>query len=195
MYKVMLLVPFFFLTVNPTRSQEYNHHSADSVTWDLYLKGDWDNLVKTGNTILRQDIDFKTLQQRLGYAYFQKGNYLLSRWHYEKALAYDRSDETTNLYLYYTGLNMGDESYTRFYAGKQPEAVKKEYKLHALRLVDEVETEYNYKTGSDMYARSGINFVRLGFNSQIGYRLSLYQTVSNFRQIFNSNTNVNQNGY
>ena len=40
----------------------------DSITYQHYLAGEWDELIETGKTALERGIDFKWLQQRLGYA-------------------------------------------------------------------------------------------------------------------------------
>ena len=196
MHKIIFItILASFCLVLPAKSAEYNYSSADSITYQLFIQGDWNNLIKTGNEILKQNIDFKTLQQRIGYAWFMKENYLMSRWHYSKALKFDATDEITNVYLYYTGLYTGDESFMRYYAGRLNDEDKKALKIKPFRWVDAVDVEYNYKTGYESYSRSAPNYYRLGINTQLGYRLSLYQTASSFNQTFYSTTNVVQNEY
>ena len=148
MHKIIFItILASFCLVLPAKSAEYNYSSADSITYQLFIQGDWNNLIKTGNEILKQNIEFKTLQQRIGYAWFMKENYLMSRWHYSKALKFDATDEITNVYLYYTGLYTGDESFMRYYAGRLNDEDKKALKIKPFRWVDAVDVEYNYKTG------------------------------------------------
>ena len=79
----------------------------DSITYQHYLAGEWDELIETGKTALERGIDFKWLQQRLGYAWFVKGNYYNSKKHYRQSLHFDPKDELTHLYLYYANTNTG----------------------------------------------------------------------------------------
>ena len=195
MYKLILIILLIAFSVGNARSQYYTLATADTVTKHLFQEGNWDELIDAGNQILKKDIDFKTLRQRMGYAWLMKGNYLMSRWQYEKALKFDKADEISNLYLYYSGLNMSDEGVARYYAGKLSRETRQEMKIKTFRWVDAVDVEYNYKTGSTLYSRSAPNYTRLGIHSNLGFRLSLYQSISTFSQTYYSETDVRQNEY
>lgn len=176
-------------------AQKYNFSTADSLTYDLYLKGNWNELISRGNEIIEQEIDFKTLRQRIGYAWMMKGNYAMSKYQYEKALNFDDSDEISLLYLYFNGLYTGDETYLRYYAGKLNSDDKKTYKIKSFRAVEAIDAEYNFKSKDDINARSATGFSRIGINTELGYNFSLYQSFSHFNQKFYNSVNVNQNGY
>lgn len=162
----------------------YDYASADSVTLKLYLEGNWRQLIRSGKQILKQNIEFKTLDQRIGYAYFKLSDYYKSKKYYEKALAFDAVDEITLLYLYYNGLNTGNKTYARYYEGKLPQATKGYLKSSQIRPVDAFDLEYNYKTASNdlLEVRSAPDYKRMGINSQLGYKLNLYQTLSVYKQ-------------
>ena len=113
MHKPILIILLIAFSVGNVQSQNYTSATADTVTKQLFQQGNWGELIDAGNQILKEDIDFKTLRQRMGYAWLMKGNYLMSRWQYEKALKFDKADEISNLYLYYSGLNMSDEGVAR----------------------------------------------------------------------------------
>lgn len=195
MYKIIFSITvFFIISVECVRATEDKYALADSITYNLYINGEWDKLIQTGNSFLKESVDFKYLRQRIGYAYFMNQNYVLSRWHYEKSLKFDKYDEITNLYLYLTGLYTGDEKYKRYYAGKLTDQLKTDYKISTFQPIQSAEVEYYYKTGSDVYSRSDSRYMRLGVNTEIGYRLSLYQTISRFDQIISA-VNVIQTGY
>ena len=98
MHKSLLMILLIAFSAGNVRSQDYTPATADTVTKQLFLHGNWDELIDAGNQILKEDIDFKTLRQRMGYAWLMKGNYLMSRWQYEKALKFDKADEISNLY-------------------------------------------------------------------------------------------------
>lgn len=176
-------------------SQAYDVSRADTITKQLFVDGKWDELIETGNNILKEKIDFETLRQRLGYAWLMKGNYLKSRLQYENALKFDKKDEISNLYLHYSGMYTGDEGVSRFYAGKLSPETRQEMKIKTFRWVDAVDVEYNYKTGSTLYTRSAPNYSRLGINTNLGFRVSLYQSISTFSQTYYNVTDVRQNEY
>ena len=73
------LTILLFILPLVSRSQEMTYQYADSVTYGLYLRGSWDSLIVAGREAFKNEIDFKYLRERLGYAYFQKGDYILNR--------------------------------------------------------------------------------------------------------------------
>ncbi len=154
---------------------------TDSVTYSLYYQGKWNELIKYGDAAIADNIDFKWLRQRLGYAWYMKGNYYNAMKHYEKAYAFDVTDKTTLLYLYYSGLNTGNSSYSRYFAEKFQDETKNYFKIKAFKPFDVFDAEFNYKS-NDYFLRSAATYFRGGINSQFGYRLNLYQTYANFRQ-------------
>jgi len=159
--------------------------SADSITYQCYLAGDWDKLIETGEQAIAQNIDFKFLRQRMGYACFVKSDYYASQKHYEKALEFDESDPDTREYLYYCGLNTGNLANARIHAKKLPEDVKKRLGIHAINPVASIDLEYNYKSNNSD-TRSNPAYFRAGVYTQTGYRLSLYQSASNYKQTVDS---------
>lgn len=198
---IILLLLFLFVSSN---AQKYDRQWVDSVTYKHYLNGSWDSLISVCRKVYKtSDIDFMYLRQRLGYAYFMKQNYALSKWHYEHALKFAPTDQTSLYYLYLNGVYAGDDSYARFFARKLDKETQTSLRLHAFRILNSADAEYNYKTGADKikltrnqtFERSGTNYVRIGLGSQPGYRLSLYQSVSSFNQTFNGNTTYNQKTY
>lgn len=175
-----LLSVVFILTLKAQQPMTYP--MADSITYECYLKGDWKKLITTGKEAISQNIDYKHLRQRLGYAFFVLKDYYEAQFHYQKALAFDEYDPDTNEYLYYCSLNTGDEAQARWLAAKLPENLRKKLKTKAVKPLEAVDFEYNYKSNNSD-ARSNPTYLRTGLNTQLGYRVTLYQSVSNYRQI------------
>lgn len=155
--------------------------SADIITYKYYLTGDWDQLIRVGKEALAKNIDFKYLRQRLGYAYFMKADYYASQYQYEKALDFDQTDLDTRAYLYYCGLNIGDEANARFHARQFPKELQQKLKLKAIKPFNAVDLEYNYKINNSS-TRSDPTYLRIGLSGQLGYRFSFYQSVSYYTQ-------------
>ncbi|MBP1663087.1 MAG: hypothetical protein H6Q19_227 [Bacteroidetes bacterium] len=192
MYKTLILLLFISATVYSQQNPDSSR--IDSITLDYFKNEKWDELIKTGKTASDHEVDFKYLQQRMGYAYFMKGNYYSAIKHYEKSLKFDPKDEIAHLYLYFCGLNTGDESYSRYHGGKLTKEMQKELKIQTFRPVDAVDVEYNKKFNKNEL-RSNPDYLRLGLNSQIGYRLNLYQTVSLYTQTTDYTTDITQDEY
>ncbi|MFZ4454982.1 MAG: tetratricopeptide repeat protein [Bacteroidales bacterium] len=167
---------------------------VDSLSYSYYMKGDWDKLITLGKQAIESDIDYKRLRQRIGYAYFVKLDYFAAKNQYEKALAFDGFDTDSRVFLYYCGINLGDEDFARYHGAKLSDDIKQSLDLQSSRWMDAIDLEYNKKTNnSDI--RSNPTYTRFGLNSQLGYRFSLYQSVSNYSQVVNDSTQTSQNEY
>ena len=165
---------------------------VDSLTYQYYINGKWDELIKTGKLAIKQKIDYKRLRQRLGYACFMKADYYEAMKHYEAALGFDKSDIDIRIYLYYCGLYTGNESYARYHVSQLPEEIRKSFAAKQFKLIDAVDLEYNYKSNdsrtrtSDKQTRTNPSYWRIGCSTKIGYQLSLYQAFSNYSQRLDS---------
>ncbi|MFA5971587.1 MAG: hypothetical protein WC780_04470 [Lentimicrobiaceae bacterium] len=177
-----LIIALLLLVSTTLKAQDpLTFQSADSITYQCFLTGDWDKLIKTGKQAIDQNIEFKRLYQRMGYAYFAKENYYTSQKYYEKALAFDEFDSDTREYLYYCGLNTGNVAYARFHADKLSDELKEKLGIHAFNPIASVDMEYNYKSNNSSN-RSNPVYYRGGIYSQTGYRVSIYQSASNYVQ-------------
>ncbi|MFT3753534.1 MAG: hypothetical protein QM800_11905 [Paludibacter sp.] len=180
MHKLLIFVLLFASLIAKAQQPQYDLR-VDTVTYQYYLNGEWDKLIDTAKLAIKNDVDFKYLRQRLGYAWFAKGNYYASQQHYEKALKFDKEDVDTHTYLYYCGINTFNEAYTRYRAGQLTDELKKTYEIKPFRIINSVDLEYSYKT-NDISTRGNPAYYRLGISSLLGYRLNLYQSVSAYSQ-------------
>jgi len=165
----------------------------DSVSLHHFQVGNWDELINTGKLAEENNINFKWLQQRVGYAFFYKKQYYKSMQHYENALAFDKDDEITHLYLYYNGINTGAVAYARYHAGKLSDDYKAYIQQKKFRTFDAVDLEFSYKIPETTLINEAL-YQRIGLNSMLGYRLNLYQTYSRFNQSTDT-TQTKQNEY
>jgi len=180
-----LIAAFIFISGIANAQEPITFIMADSITYQCYVTGEWDKLISTGKQAIEQKIDYKRLRQRMGYAYFIRSDFYAAQMQYEKALTFDAYDADTRAYLYYCGLNTGNEAFARFNAEKLPKDLQKTLKEEAFKPVDALDLEFNYK-GNNVLSRSNPTYYRAGLNTQLGYRLSLYQSVSNYQQTIDS---------
>ena len=76
---------------------------ADKASYKLFQEKKWDELIAFSKESRDNDIDFYYLSYRVGIAYFNKENYYLSIWNFEKALSqniYAKNDKVLISYLY-----------------------------------------------------------------------------------------------
>ena len=171
------------LTRSALRGQEVpDYQYYDSVTYNLYLSGKWNELISLGQDAIIKGIDYKYLRQRVGYARFVKGEYQKARKDFEKALSFDSYDQFTLEYLYYSYLNTGKEEYSGTIAKRLNPDLKNTLDIAAFKPVESIELEYNFKYSGTSY-RSNPQYYRLGFGTKLGYRLTLFQSVSDYKQV------------
>jgi len=176
-----LIILLLLLSIKANAQEPINFSTVDSTTYNCYLIGDWDKLIKTGENALAHNINFKRLQQRLGYAYFVQHDYFAAQNHYEQALTFDQSDPDTQTYLYYCGLNTNDLGNANFAAEKMPVELQKKLSIRKSKVVDAIDLEYNYKSNNTL-TRSDPTYMRFGINSQLNFKTSLYQALSSYQQ-------------
>ena len=121
----------------------------------------------------------------MGYAYYMKADYYSAMAQYEAALTFDKTDLDTRAYLYYCGINTGNESYSRYQAGKLPVESQQFLGEKPFKVIDAIDLEYNYKS-NDSQIRSNPNYWRVGCSTKLGYQLSLYQAFSTYSQNLDS---------
>ena len=189
-----IIIVLLFVSIVGKAQKNIDFKSVDSITYQCFLSGDWDKLIRVGNEAILQNIDYKKLRQRMGYAYFANEDFYSAQMNYEKALTFDAYDADTRAYLYYCGLNTGNESFARFHAAKLPVEVQQNLKIKSSKIIDAVDIEYNYKSNNSG-TRSNPTYMRLGINTLIDYRFTLYQSVSYYSQTFNPDTIIKQPEY
>ncbi|MCX6307852.1 MAG: hypothetical protein NTY32_03120 [Bacteroidia bacterium] len=171
----ILILFISILAVLKINAQEHWTSSfVDSITYQYYLEGNWDKVIETGKSAVNQGIDFKFLQQRMGYAYYLKSDFYKSMLHYEKALKFDPSDQGS------------------IQCGKLSPENKRNNHLTAIRPVNALDYEYNYQWNNELN-RSDPNYQRIGISSDLGYSFNVYQTFSKFQQ--NSDYSDSDNEY
>jgi hypothetical protein len=135
------------------------------------------------------NIDYKYLRQRIGYAFFVQGDYYSAGKQFEAALSFDSYDQFSLEYLHYSNLNTGKEEYAGVLAQRLTPELRKKLSIRKFRIVEFIELEYNFKNAISV-TRSNPQYYRLGISTKLGYRFSLYQSYSGYRQVIS----IQQNG-
>lgn len=170
----------FPVLLNAQVAMDYQH--VDSLTYSYYNSGDWDRLIKLGLEAAQKGIDYKYLRQRIGFAFFSQGNYYDAKFQFEKARSFDSYDSFTNEYLYYSYLNTAKEEYAGVYARKLDPEIRKSLSISPFKPLESIEIEYNFKFAGTAH-RSNPQYYRLGISTKLGYRLTLFQSLSRYNQV------------
>jgi tetratricopeptide (TPR) repeat protein len=200
--KSRYLIILAILLVMPLHGQVTgDFRTIDSVTYNLWLNNDWNSLINEGRAALRSGVDYKFLRQRIGHAYFEKGDFSRAARHLSKALEYDSYNAFTLEYLYYSYLNLGKEEYAGVLVKKIDPVVTSMYEMTHAKLIDGIDVELNYKITSTTL-RSDASFYRIGVRSRLSPRVVMYQAYSGYSQTINNNIRrdttaflINQPGY
>ena len=173
MHRLIYLVVFFaYLNVNASGIDTIPFSKIDSLTYSLYLKGDWTNLKSVGDKLLEHKIDWYYLRLRLAEANIHLNNPALALKHISKAERFSGKDPVSDELTVRSYLQYGKYNQALFVAmrDKSNEISKS---LMKKRVLNNAEIEGVIKTSSnrDLGVFSG---VRLGTTSCFGKRFSLY---------------------
>lgn len=152
---------------------------SDSITYSLYLKKDWKNLVQKGNEALAAGHDYYYMRMRLGIAYFENKNYALSEKHFKRALEFNQGDNFAAEYLFYSSFLYGRTLQAwSLLSGMRPEA-KKRIDAESLIKRHSIEGEYflsDSKSGA-IIANPGNYFPNTEPGSQVVTRYYINSAV------------------
>lgn len=177
-YLIFILFSFNVL-LNAQGTLDFKY--IDSLTYSYYTLGEWNKLIGLAEYAIDNNIDYLHLRQRLGYAFFSKGNYTDAKYQFEKALSFDSYNQFTLELLYYSYLNIGKEEYAGIFARRLNPELRKSLSITSFKLIESIEAEYNFKYAGTKN-RSNPQYYRLGINTKLGNRFTLYQSLSNYNQ-------------
>jgi len=172
-----------FIALTAAGQNKPDFQSVDSLTYKYYLSNEWEKLIKEGNNAIDNNIDYKYLRQRIGYAYYSKGNYIQAKKHFEKALAFDSFNDFTLTYLYYSYLSLGEDEYASLISAKMSDELRKQLNIRFFKPIESVDFEYNYKFVTSSL-RSDPQYFHIGLNTILGARFSLYQMFGHYNQTY-----------
>lgn len=169
-----------FITVTLSAQDHAGFRYADSITWKLYTEARWDELIAEGRKALRAGTDYKFLRQRLGHAFYMKGDYIRSIRHFSEALSYDSYDLFTLEYLGYAYAMTGRSSHAGVFESRINSLTPGKPGIEPFRLVDHLDVEFDFKKSLSSL-RSAV-YYRLGLGTKAGSRLGVYQSFSSYHQ-------------
>lgn len=186
------LVCMISLPVFLQAQDNYTYAKTDSVSYDLYQRGDWKSLYQYGQQAVAAGQDFVLLRQRMGYAAFMLGSYSGCISQYEKVLKEDAYNQAAHYYIYWSRVNLN-----------QPELARAEIEFmnsaaiplpqQKPGLVNAAGLEYSYKK-TDINTRGNAGYTRFLLGARLG-NVQMDQSVALYNQTINEPllTAVNNN--
>lgn len=166
---------------NYTKGQQINYSYIDSLSYQQYLKGQWDSLIQTGQLAAKAGIVYPNLSMRMGYAALMKGNNSLSLKYYHKSLEFNSFNQDA---LYYVALNnalLSRSELASFRTKNIDELVKKKLGLGYKKTVESIDFESSIKTTNTEVRKTG-QYHRIGIANRINYRWKLYHNLAFYKQ-------------
>jgi tetratricopeptide (TPR) repeat protein len=126
--------------------EQQNFVYYDSLTFTLYSRKEWKELVSIKNEALTNGYDYYYLRMRLGIAYYEMKKFRASVPYFEKSLAFNTDDTTALKYLYFAYLESGRNGDATLLAKKHKEKLGTISGADA-KVISSVYTEGGYTTG------------------------------------------------
>jgi len=193
--KIVVILYFLLISINTTAQEVINYTDIDKKTYSQYLKGDWKELIKTGKTSLKNDIDFYYLQVRMGIAYYELKKYRQAISYFEKAQKLNSENELVTEYLYYSYLFSGRTGDARKLIKNLSENLKTKIGVKANPIISAIiidlrtENFENYKVGTALNELLQQNVKK----DYLYFSFGVEHLIKNNRKIFWSFSRVNIN--
>ncbi|MCX6185730.1 MAG: hypothetical protein NTU43_01880 [Bacteroidetes bacterium] len=128
----------------------------DSVTYDNYLKANWDGLIVNTKEAIDNGFETFAIRKRLAYACFMKEDYLTSARQYHKIYKNNPLDVDARLMLYHNYLNTANYQRAKYYAAMFTDEERLYYLVPKNTFITSIDLGGGYQT-SDNYSLNANN--------------------------------------
>ena len=183
MYKLVFIFLGIIFSNIISKGQSINSfQQIDSLSYQQYLNGNWDNLLKTGNLAKKQNIVYPNLGLRLGYAALMKGNNSLSLKYYQQVLSMNSYQKNALFYSALNNLSLFRRDVAIYLAKRLSLDEKKLLNLSTHKAIELADFEISVKPTNTETRKTG-QYYRIGFGNRINYKWKLYHSVAMYRQV------------
>lgn len=188
-----MIAALFLATVIHGQETPFSYKSMDSITYALFLKQEWKDLLIQGKKSHKEGVDFYYLDVRMGIAYFKLDKMFLAVKMLEKAYSVNPYDTVVQDYLYwayrYSGLFLeSDVFYTKMAKELQDQINLKLHFVSAVALgavgnsnpdYDEMLSEKDAINGTDSRIfPENFQDYSLGLNHRFSHSTNFFHRVS-----------------
>jgi hypothetical protein len=127
-----ILILAGLMAISASISAQNDFKTLDQKTYDLFNKGDYKILKKTGDLMLAEDMDYYYLRLRVGISAFNNSHYSDAAEHLTMALKFNSLDTISREYIYYSYVLSGRKADADLYLSAIP-ADKRNKSLNAIQ--------------------------------------------------------------
>lgn len=177
---IVLSILLGFICTSASAQGSLTIAEADVESYRLYNEKKWSELLVYGKAAFAAKVTYPLLRMRTGYAAFALGNHSESLKHYQIVLEQDPDNFTALIYCYWNSIYLNERGLARFYAGKMSPALRTSENIND-PVISGINLEYSYKS-PDIDTRGDAQYVKFGFDTELGARLHWENAVALFDQ-------------
>lgn len=151
----------FFLNIicslSYAKTRPLTYKEVDSLTYKLFMDGDFEEVQNIIDRAIAQDIDFYDMRLRAGIVYYDKREYDGALSHFQKAYKMNPADTVIQEYLYYTYLLSGRSEDAREFATNQASTFQDKVGHEDAKLMDYIGLSSSLGISSNMSINSQSN--------------------------------------
>jgi hypothetical protein len=196
--QILCIVLLWFVSTINAQKAALQLQKVDSVTYALFLKEDWKQIIKTGKQANDEGIDFYYLKVRMGIAYFKENKMFNAIQFLEEAYDLEPNNVVVQDYLYWAYRYSGLVLESRLFYDKMEAKLKNKINLKAplvsdisLNVLATNNLDYNDMLVSDANSETtDIRFIR---KSQQMFSLGMSHPLSKKINFFHQFTYIPTN--
>jgi hypothetical protein len=170
---------------NLSQAQTLTFIEVDQTSYRLYTEQKWDSLIDYVREANKAGIDYYYLQARLGAALYEKKKYRSAAFSFQKALKYNSADSYAKNSLYYSLLNSGNTTASRYLSSKS-EYIKSSTDSLGYNKIGFVYAEAGVKLSNKVDVFGNMSYLNLGLRHSAGRRFSFYHAFTYLEQVKHS---------
>jgi hypothetical protein len=201
--KLVFIVVMLLFANTMVAQQATSIEEADIISYDLYQKGEWKNLLAFGNTYVATAPDFLYLRLRMGYAAFMLNNFSKALQQYEYVIQKDATNETAHYYSWLCRKYLQQPALADIHTKYFSMELKEKEKWHTIG-VTQISVEASYKA-TDLTQRGDGLYTRIDVGTRLGRNIHMQHAGAIFNQtidepllpfvVNNNNIAINQKEY
>ena len=184
----ILIILLFSQTI--FSQEKITKYELDRKTYQLYLSGNWAEILNQGKKGLSQNIDFYYLRMRMGIAAYNLKDYRKAIKHFEKVIAEQPENQFIQEYLYYSYFFSGRTEDAKNYSAPFSKDLKEKLKIKSTLRIENIYSEFSYSYNSDLSSlkfnsataikqnTSSQNILKNNLYSHLGSKVSLSKKAS-----------------
>jgi tetratricopeptide (TPR) repeat protein len=196
--KILLIIIFTFLAtgIKLNAQDTLTSSKVEIKTYNLYMSGNWPELISLGNKAIKEEYDYFYLRMRIGIAYYEKKNYRLAENHFKKALEFNSNDALALEYLYYCYAFTGRTEEARKLSTTFSSELLSKLSIDNVSPIDFLMIEGGSKiSDSNQYASSDTSISDYFYDPATYVQIGLKHSLKNKISLFHAFTLYSQKSY